>query len=645
MNPRITVLLLLGFTPPAFASTSSDTARLPAIEVREPRAAVGRPSGLATEFVGQEVLWDADSESSLSQVLGRQAAIQTSQAGGEGAQPFLQMRGQDPIQTRFYLEGVPLSDALFQNAPFYWLPVSALDRVDLFPEGNPAVLGGEGMGGAVLMHLKQLTRESLGFRVGSFGSRRLSGSGSHQRLSLQVEWQESREDFTYRDDAGTPFTPGDDFLARRHHNGFRSLSLLPQLSQWKRGDWHVSAFSFLSWRSNELPGALGQPLQSELRSGYQLVSARVGWNSHALTLYGSNLDQTIDSPASMAALQLRSSASRALGGRYLFQSRGIQLSSGFAHDWAQLVSSNSGQTVVRQIALPVGVSTTLRLGAVDISPAIATQWVDQSDDQGLQPYRSLNASPRVGMQWAVNHHQRLRVVAGRYFRVPSLSERFGIPSRLSPNVGLKDEASFKAEAGWDGRWFPVSGPREWSVSATASLSEGSNLILVLPNSQTLFTAQNIGSHRIASLEAGTEVRWGTDWIVRANGTYLWTENLSPFSATRGKELPVRPRVRSNADFEWRNGRLSAIYSTSLSSSVFLDTANTRSLTAVWQHDLTFAWKTRHWGSWLLELRNLTDTMVVGGSDWGMLLNQNTTGLAGFPSPGRRAYLSWRYDFS
>jgi outer membrane cobalamin receptor len=210
---------------------------------------------------------------------------------------------------------------------------------------------------------------------------------------------------------------------------------------------------------------------------------------------------------------------------------------------------------------------------------------------------------------------------------------------------LQEETAWKAEIGWDGKWSPREGIlREVALSATLSAAWAQNLIVLVPNSQNSFIAQNIGRSEIFTPEISLATQWVRGWSFRGHVAALSTQNLSDVAAYFGKALPMRPASRAGLEWEWQQAGWCVTYSLQATGSFYADPANTRLMGAYWEHGIWASWKSAEWGTWLVELRNLTDALVLSGQEWNFSLNHNTTGLAGFPAPGRRVYFTWQYEF-
>ncbi len=637
----------------ACAEESVAPAPLAPVIVEDERP-VGSPAHQSGEFSGRHVAVDRFGESSLSRILGRRTAIFAQKTGGDESVTGFQMRGQDAAQSRYFLESIPLTDAQHHAAQVGWFSVEALQGLDIYPEGTPSILGGDGLGGAVVLRLPPpgFGASAIGGRVGSFASRRLFARAAVRNplpLSLLADFQASREDFIYRDVAGTPLIPYDDSWRRRDHNGFRSLAILPQLRLWRQGANHLDWIGFHTLRRNEVPGPVGMPQKGLLDQRYHLGAldahgvASQGWEWRA-TAYAWSHAQQFQAPPELEALLLTGSQTDAAGVRLVASRNATESSSWEASLGVQrdqsTVSNRVSETRGVRWGMPIGITSRQSIGRNWVlKPAASLQSYFYSG--GIEKQTAI-FSPRLGLDY-LYRGGRLRALVGRYERAPSLMELFGAPSTVAANPQLANERSVKFEAGWDGRWSPRGALlREAQASMTFSAAFNNDLIVLVPNSQWSYVGQNIGKSHILAQEVAAEAGLARSWSVRTSGILLWTRNLSNAAAYFEKRLPMRPDYRAGFEVEWAHGNWKLAYALQGTGPLFIDAANAKRIAAFWEHGLWGSWNSPV-GAWTLELRNLTDALTVSSSDWNFNLVQNTTGLAGFPSPGRRVYLTWRYE--
>ncbi len=636
-----------------FAALVLGAETLAPIQVKESRLP-GTPAALVSEFQGEAVTLDPRGETSLVRVLSRSTSLYALRAGSDSSPAPFSVRGQDPTQTRYYLNGVPLTDAQFHSSPVSWFPADAVGSVDVFAEGTPAQLGGDGLGGAIALNLSSPRQASTwaGARLGSFGARRLFAKASTSNplgFSLFVEGQLAREDYPYRYDGGTPLVASDDTTVLRQHNGQRSFAVLPQLEIRPGAHSRLELFGFHTSRSHEVPGPTGLPLHGLLDIRYSLMGARfssrqMGVGDWSVLGYGWALGQNFSADRELNALQIQNSSSQAYGARFhLDQEWGglaVQWSGGMHGDKALLSTSYESLSASRTL-IPIGLSAQwqwvpqLRLKAATL--------VQRASYRGLSSREEWGASFRLGADWIPTSADRIHGLLGHFFRFPSLVELYGSPAALIANPGLKSERAWKAELGWQKRWVPSD---SWMQKAEASLilsaALADELITLIPNSQQSYSAQNTGSSLILSPEAGLLIDV-SPLLFRLNGTGLFAQNISDSAIYYGKQLPLRPSFRSGAEVEWSRSQWKVAYAIQTTGPLFMDAANTKQVGTYWEHSLWGSWQTSGFGMWLVELRNITDSTTVAGNDWGFFLNQNSTGVAGFPAPGRRVYLTWKYE--
>jgi vitamin B12 transporter len=150
--------------------------------------------------------------------------------------------------------------------------------------------------------------------------------------------------------------------------------------------------------------------------------------------------------------------------------------------------------------------------------------------------------PRVAAAWNLPvGGLRVRGGFGRAFSAPTLTDLF---YPFYGSTTLQPERSRTWEGGGDGRW--LDGRLEAHV--TWHETRFQNLI----QSNSLFTADNVGSARIEGKEASLRLRPGAGLTIGARIAHLpVAKNLADGTGAR---LGKRPRWRSGADVEWEAAR-------------------------------------------------------------------------------------------
>lgn len=117
----------------------------------------------------------------LGEVLARTQGIAVRRNGGLGSEARFSLNGFSGEQIRFFLDGVPLTQAGY---PFgvVNVPVNLVERVEVYRGVVPIRFGGDALGGAVNLVSDQSyeTQASASYQVGSFGTHRVTAHGGYR---------------------------------------------------------------------------------------------------------------------------------------------------------------------------------------------------------------------------------------------------------------------------------------------------------------------------------------------------------------------------------------------------------------------------------------------------------------------------------
>lgn len=586
------------------------------------------------------------------------------ETGGTGTPPVVVFRGIDPIGNRYFLEGVPLTDAQLNGAHLEPLAAVHLGEARLYPGAVPIMLGDDGIGGAIDFRFtgaESTKAGAVGARGGAYGALGAFGEQGWRgsvpgRLSLELT--RADEDFVYFDDNGTPLFGGDDQMVRREHNRFQRFSFLPRFLLMRRPKSTLDAWTLHSWVDKQLPGPTSQPRRGDWNGYFQLSSARwtwrpapeseaavVGFARHGADLYDSlpsALGSSVDSyDTSSDAVGIRAS------GRFLV-GKGIELQAVTGPTWDRYrVVPRSARAAAggSRVALPVGLSTTFRFAddKISLQPGAIAHGYWYSDYGGGSSSYGL-FSPRLGLRWELTPVLRLRAAVGGYYRAPSLVELYGSPNGIVASAGLSAERAIKGEVGWEAAWLDDDAfVRDLRVGYTLSLSRARDLIQFVQSSPFAWQAVNIGESRIVCHEVQASARARNGIGIRASAALVATENLSPIAYERGRELPLRPQWQWQAGVDYTTGGWTFRYSLVWHGPAYWDVANNRRLSSVVEHSAEVEWDTKAIGTLALEGRNLADNTTAASQFRHSAIEtiDNTTGYPGYPAPGRRVYLTWR----
>jgi len=113
-----------------------------------------------------------DQLSSLPELLHTIPGLQMRQSGGLGSYSDISLRGTNSKQVNVFLDGMLLNSAQSGQASLQNIPVSILERINVYPDVTPLQLGAAGIGGAIDLQTRKSgedgTFASLGY--GSFAT-------------------------------------------------------------------------------------------------------------------------------------------------------------------------------------------------------------------------------------------------------------------------------------------------------------------------------------------------------------------------------------------------------------------------------------------------------------------------------------------
>ncbi|MBI1861252.1 MAG: TonB-dependent receptor, partial [Deltaproteobacteria bacterium] len=225
---------------------------------------------------------------------------------------------------------------------------------------------------------------------------------------------------------------------------------------------------------------------------------------------------------------------------------------------------------------------------------------------------------------------------GSYFRHPTMAELYGQPQVLVGNSALKPERSAKAEVSLGQKFSRLN----WTLTHYHSLAE--DIIVNTQNAQNIMTSMNVGRSWIWGTVAEVTARSG-GWEAGASVSQLSTVNLSEIPSQIGKSLPLRPSVELKSRLAWHTDRLRLEVSHTLYGPMALDAANRQELSMTHSLDLMTAYRLGVWGDLGLEITNLLDTVLATRVVGDYRFDAPTSGLLGYPAPGRRIGISWRIE--
>jgi len=585
----------------------------------------------------------------LPEILDAYPIIQLIPSGTLGDPPRFYMRGMDNSQTRFFLEGIPLGEPVFQSNALSLLPTYAIGEIEMFPSVVPTFFLSSGLGGAVNVRIPNLAQPYfLQTEFGSFGF--MKGAARAPLFSdsrLAIDYVQSEENFPFLDNNGTPWNAEDDQFKTRENNRFQQLTVLPS---WELDLGDGSRATFLSlngFQNKTIPGSVESPETNQLRVWNHLSALKVlvpldiHWIFESSAYLRKNKEELLCLRQPLSRISNNSSAGGTFSALLRELSWEAQLSLGFDSSQFVLSESDLDPVEVSQQNLPVSLSTRIALNPeFTIHPAflgVISKGGTVSSNLTLDP------SLRMGLEYAIGPDLKVRGFAGSVFRAPSLSEKFGLQPGVVGNDALQNETALKADLGavWESRVREQLGIQQ--LAFTVFGVQAQNLIAYVQNSSNSHRPENISN----SIWMGNEI--SAALTVPGGGSFqpsilgMFSRNQSEVAAEKEKNLPYMAPWRAKLTSRWERGHWFLSHHLVYNSETFTDKANLQKIEATITHDLALGYFDKTWGRVELKVLNLFDRNLARASVMGLDSEQYLGGTSQFPSAGRRINVSWVVD--
>jgi iron complex outermembrane receptor protein len=559
--------------PPAAAVPAYQTI----VTARAPPASAPRADSIAAA----SVVFPADSPRAfddLGDLLVEVPGVAVTRSGGVGDFATVSLRGSNPDEVRFYVDGVPLAVASGGSIDLSTLPLGDVERIEIYRGTTPIGFAESALGGIVSITTRAPTgppRFTLRAGAGSFATRfgDATASGSTGRLHVYAGAHAIVADgFDYHNDMGTAANPTDDGNTFRLNNHLAQVdgAFRATIDLLGRRQLGLGLIAFA--RDHGLPGAgILQPTQAQFNTARGIAYASydsrddlgAGGYLHAQLFASAQRDRFIDPNGEVGVIPARTDDTTLSAGVTTNASRPLA-------DWlraAAMVEARreTFQPINQLEATPVGVPAERLVGAagmetdfwwrrvdLDIVPSVRVEVLrDIVTGRDAVFQRQRPASPpilhtlpiaRLGLARPLGSHATLKANAGRYGRAPSFLELYGDTGPMLGNPMLRPEI------GWNGDLaaeYHAGGERA-SVSGRTGLfaARVDDLIEWVPISYSQSRVDNIGRARIWGAEQELDVDLGRRVRVTGQATYLDARDASDSAAHAGKQLPLRPRVHA-----------------------------------------------------------------------------------------------------
>jgi iron complex outermembrane receptor protein len=495
-------------------------------------------------------------------VLRTQPGVTVTEYGGFGAPATAAIRGATAADTPVYLGGVRLNDDVGGTADLSMVPLWLVDRVEIYRGNAPIEADRLGPGGAIFFEPRRPARETggLGYYGGSWGASKgwayqTIRSGAWNAL-VGASADHATNRYPFVDDHGTLFEPGAATIEHRQNADESTVEGwgLARVDLGKRAAMDVLVNGI--GREQGVPSlALLPTRRARERSERALASIGVRASLDADERFVLDARTSVlaagsvyDDPLLELALY---TTHLSVTGTRIEQSVGATI---VATDRLRLrpVLNVASERIERDPNdIPLGRArrefARTALGAEErifdglTVRALASGDCHHTGAKPDSPCDVLEPTGRLGIEVGAG---RLRALAnlGRYVRVPTLGEVYGIASTIHGNPNLLPESGYTAEAGvraqtkrvavFDGAFLDAFAFARWADSLIAYERAGQGYVL----------PYNVGSARVLGVELLGGV--GFARVVRAEvaATLLDPRDTSANRTTVNDILPYRSRL-------------------------------------------------------------------------------------------------------
>jgi len=601
-----------------------------------------------------------------------QPGVAVFESGGYGSPASASVRGATAAQTPVYLAGIRLNDDVGGAADLSTIPLWFMNRIEIYRSNAPLAGDQLGIGGAIFFEPRRANgaQASAGAMAGSFGARAIwgrAGIGNESTSALVgVRADGAKNDYSYLNDGGTRFD-------RQHdHTSVFSNADTRRLDVWAVGSMRLGARGRVDLVANDLERSQG--LQTFAL--FPTTAARATFKRRLAAF-------TTQVPCAAVGCLVTSTTSivstrteyddplREVGlGATRIDLDGTRLEDGLALRWAPLRHFSVAPSIRAGIdRLTIGGQdrAAARARRVFSRAALQGEWAGASQIslralasaechgtaiEGPLPWSApgdatgptsgnptctqFQPSARAGVEVGSALVTWLATV-GRYARVPTLSELYGVSGVVRGNTALIPESGLSIEVGARSTRALTQALGGLSLDAFAFLRWSSDLISYQRSAIGYVRPFNIGAARVAGLELEASYTPLPFLLFELGATLLDPRDTSPVRPANDL-LPYQPRVVLTPRVEGRaRFRQSVIDSAQASVSYFYESsryADRAGLIVVpEQGSLDVTGELRLFGEQLALSVRLTN-----------LLAQTRFDLIGYPLPGRAAYLAMEIEW-
>jgi vitamin B12 transporter len=511
-------------------------------------------------------------------VLRTQPGVEVTESGGFGAPATAAVRGATAADTPVYLAGVRLNDDVAGTADLSLVPVWLIDRIEVYRGNSPLAADRLGPGGAIFFEPRWPTRTMGGFGTygGSWGAGKgwvYEGfrSGSVSAL-VGTSADRATNRYPFVNDHGTLFEPQNDTIDTRQNADETTLE------GWGLARVELGGGATMDLLANGISREQGVP-------NLALVPTRRARERVDREL----MSVSVRAPVGQGGTTLDARTSLVIGGttytdpllelalytqRLSIVGRRIEQTLGATTDLTSAIRIRPLVTVAHEGIernpndIPLGRARREFARAAAEVEARAVSWLTlhalasgECHHTGADPGAVCDVLEPTGRAGVEVGSQRLRVLTnfGRYVRVPTLGEVYGVSSTvhgnpaLAPETGLTGDFGVRAQAPRgplvDGAYLDAFVFARWADGLVAYERTGQGYV----------TPYNVGRARVLGIEILTGIAITPIVRIEVAATALDPRDTSPGRTTVNDILPYRsrfiaaPRIRADWKTKSRSG--------------------------------------------------------------------------------------------
>ena len=603
---------------------------------------------------------------SVPELLSEAAGVQIKSSGGLGSYSTVSIRGSSSEQVNVYLDGVLLNSALGGGVNVGNIPLSHVERVEVYKGATPVGLGGDAIGGAINIVTRSPERLhfGVGASCGTFGTAKANWMLSEQKgklgVLLAMDYVRSDNNFRFLDDNGTRYNQDDDTWTYRRNNDFQGFNALGKIEYALRPHATLILNNNFYRSDKGIPGIGSfQSKSARLRTLRNLtegsfileqVFGRMTCRLKGLSTYYASDYRDLEAEVGLGR-QDNHNVTKTFGGELHVQTLlwNHQILSGVFRAGAERFKPsdrfhNTPLLDNKRASYSAALEDEILLLGDRLSIVPSVQW-DVLFSEFLGDYthghwiegparkqRHAMFSRRVGVRLQAASWLIFKANAAKSYRAPSFYELFGDKGSVIGNTKLKPEEGFNRDVG-----CRVSGKRGYTeafVEVSYYDNRLKDAIQFIQHSQKVSKPENIGRARIRGVECAAGVNLLRHLKIEGNVTRQDARNKTELygGIYLDKWFPNKPRYESSGRIEvFDEGWGKLFYEISATGKNYHDLYNKFPVPKRVLHNVGITLFGARSGFHItVEGKNLTDNQVAD--------------LWGYPLPGRAYYAGVRGSF-